>query len=117
MANKIISRAGRDKIFAGEGEDLIYPGPGSDIIDLSEDENYQILEDKAIKNNSTFILSSGDQLDKKYLEGFPFIEHPDNIALALDICKDLGVENDQAIKGMRKMIPDPGALTITKLSI
>ena len=83
----------------------------------SEDENYQILEDKAIKNNSTFILSSGDQLDKKYLEGFPFIEHPDNIALALDICKDLGVENDQAIKGMRKMIPDPGALTITKLSI
>ena len=83
----------------------------------SEDENYQILEDKAIKNNSTFFLSSGDQLDKKYLEGFPFIEHPDNIALALDICKDLGVENDQAIKGMRKMIPDPGALTITKLSI
>ena len=35
----------------------------------------------------------------------------------MDICKDLGVENDQAIKGMRKMIPDPGALTITKLSI
>ena len=41
----------------------------------------------------------------------------DNIALALDICEELGVENDQAIKGMRKMIPDPGALTVTKLSI
>ena len=56
---------------------------------FSEEENYQVLKDKAIKNNSNFSLSSGNQLDKKFLNGFPFIEHPDNIALALDICEEL----------------------------
>lgn len=83
----------------------------------SETESLQVLEDKAKKNNSKFNVSKGRNLDKKYINGFPFIEHPDNIALALDVCKDIGVSKDVAIKGMRKMIQDPGALTITKVLI
>ena len=50
------------------------------------------------------------------MNGFSFIEHPDNVALALDVCEKIGIEKDIAIKEMRKMIPDPGALTITKIS-
>ena len=76
-----------------------------------------LLEDKAKENNSEFNLSKGGNLDSKYLEGFSFIEHPDNIALALDVCKEIGVKKEVAIKGMRSMIPDSGALTITNLLI
>ena len=83
----------------------------------SETDSVKILEDKTKKNNSKFIISRGENLNKKYINGFSFIEHPDNIALALDVCKDIGVSEDLAIKGMKKMNPDPGALTITKVMI
>ena len=83
----------------------------------SETDFMQLLKDKAMKNNSEFNVSNGKNLDGKYMNEFSFIEHPDNVALALDVCEDIGVKRDVAIKGMRKMIPDPGALTITQVLI
>ena len=83
----------------------------------SEVNHVRPLKDKAKANNSDLTISTGDNLDKDYLTGFPFIEHPDNIALALSVCEDIGVDKNTAIKGMRNMIPDPGALTITQLHI
>ena len=62
-------------------------------------------------------MSEGADLNDKYLDGFAFIEHPDNIALALDVCEEIGVKKEVAIEGMRSMVPDPGALTITSLLI
>ena len=41
-----------------------------------------------------------------------FIEHPENINLALKVCEELGVNKDVALKGMLKAKPDPGALFI-----
>ena len=49
------------------------------------------------------------------LEGFSFIEHPDNIALALGVCESIGISKDKAIQGMRNANPDPGALKIMKI--
>ena len=82
----------------------------------SETKFANLLEKKTKDNNSEFNLSNPNDLDNKYMDGFSFIEHPDNVALALDVCEKIGVEKDTAIKEMRKMIPDPGALTITKVS-
>ena len=82
----------------------------------SETKFANLLEKKTKDNNSEFNLSNPNDLDNKYMDGFSFIEHPDNVALALDVCEKIGIEKDIAIKEMRKMIPDPGALTITKIS-
>ena len=82
----------------------------------SETKFANLLENKTKDNNSEFNLSNPNDLDNKYMDGFSFIEHPDNVALALDVCEKIGIEKDIAIKEMRKMIPDPGALTITKIS-
>lgn len=45
------------------------------------------------------------------LAGFAHTEHPDNVALALRICEDLGIDRATALKGMWAAPPDPGALT------
>jgi gamma-polyglutamate synthase len=45
------------------------------------------------------------------LEPFSYTEHPDNVALALRVCEDLGVEREIALSGMWKAARDPGALT------
>ncbi len=45
------------------------------------------------------------------LAPFSYTEHPDNVALALEVCADLGLEREVALRGMWKCQPDPGALT------
>lgn len=42
------------------------------------------------------------------LAGFSYVEHPDNVALALRICAELGVDRDTALRGMWAARPDPG---------
>jgi len=43
-------------------------------------------------------------------EKFSYIEHKQNIALALAVCQHYGVERKTALFGMQTMKPDPGAL-------
>lgn len=45
------------------------------------------------------------------LAGFPYVEHAENVALALRVCDDLGVERAVALRGMWGAKPDPGAMT------
>jgi gamma-polyglutamate synthase len=50
------------------------------------------------------------------LARFSYTEHPDNVALALRVCQDLGVEREVALAGMWKGARDPGALTECEIS-
>ncbi len=46
---------------------------------------------------------------------FAYLEHPQNVALALDVCKRMGVERQTALDGMVTVQPDLGALTVWDL--
>ncbi len=46
------------------------------------------------------------------LAGFSHIEHPDNVALALRVCRDLGVPRDTALRGMWGAPTDPGVMSM-----
>jgi len=45
------------------------------------------------------------------LARFSYIEHAENVALALRVCLDLGVDRQTALRGMWKAAPDPGVMT------
>jgi gamma-polyglutamate synthase len=47
----------------------------------------------------------------KYMDGFSYIEHAENVALSLKVCEALGVDRETAIKGMHKVQPDVGAMS------
>jgi poly-gamma-glutamate synthase PgsB/CapB len=47
----------------------------------------------------------------KEMARFRYVEHAENVALALRVCIDLGVERETALKGMWKAQPDAGAMT------
>ncbi|MEM7675186.1 MAG: poly-gamma-glutamate synthase PgsB [Myxococcota bacterium] len=50
------------------------------------------------------------------LSNFSYLEHAENVATALAVCGDLGVDRATALKGMWQATPDPGALTAYELS-
>jgi len=47
------------------------------------------------------------------MERFPYVEHKENVALALKVCQDLGIDRQTALRGMWKAPPDPGVMTIS----
>lgn len=49
-------------------------------------------------------------ITEEELKRFSYIEHAENIALALKICADLSVDRKKALKAMQQTKPDPGAM-------
>ena len=70
-------------------------------------------------NKSTLITIDDDEIDEissRDLDDFSYLEHKENIALSLRVCTDLGVSREVALRGMKKVKPDPGALTDLKVN-
>jgi poly-gamma-glutamate synthase PgsB/CapB len=65
---------------------------------------------RARRRRCTFHAVEGDAATDAELAGFRYIEHPENVSLALAVCGHLGVERSRALAGMHAADPDPGAL-------
>ena len=50
------------------------------------------------------------------MKSFSYVEHAENVALALRVCEDIGIERSIALRGMSKANPDPGAMTDHELN-
>ena len=86
--------------------------PFNSMVFTSDEKCYDILNNVA-KNRGTILeLPEKNSFDKKILSQMNFIEHPENIELALKVCEFAGVNKDVALGGMIKAKPDPGALFV-----
>ncbi|MCA9240609.1 MAG: poly-gamma-glutamate synthase PgsB [Planctomycetales bacterium] len=50
------------------------------------------------------------------LAGFSYVEHAENVALALRVCADLGISKSVALRGMWAAKPDTGAMVAHELN-
>ena len=80
-----------------------------------EEIHLEIFRNVAKENGSTFVESNEISISDDELNQFSYIEHPMNIAVALDVCNEAGVERRIALAGMYKMKPDLGALVAWNL--
>ncbi len=76
----------------------------------AEDRLHDYIEKRAQKNNTQHFATINDKVSAEEMEGFTYFEHPENVALALAICKDLKVDRTLALKAMKKALPDEGVL-------
>ncbi len=84
--------------------------PKNSKLFTAENRMTDFLKNKARKLNTEFIPTKDDTLSKEEMEGFTYLEHSENVALALAICKDLKVDRKTALNAMKKSIPDEGVL-------
>lgn len=82
----------------------------------SEDENDHVLKKVAANKNSSLTISQTNSVSKSEMKGFSYIEHRENVALALDVCTSVGIKREVALQGMYEAIPDEGALTRSCIS-
>ena len=90
--------------------------PYNSVCITSESDTIEPLEIIADQRNSKILQSKTDDICDEYVKDFPFIEHPENLSLALNVCLSLGADKKIVLEGMKKTIPDPGALFIWKLN-
>lgn len=76
---------------------------------------YEVLKARSIKLGTDLQQILPTDVTKEELLGFSYIEHADNVQLALKICEIHGVKREVALKGMQAATPDSGALTQHKV--
>ena len=81
----------------------------------AEEKHKHIIESVAKNNRSEMLFSEEKSVSDSELNKFKYIEHPQNIAIALDVCRKMGVSRDVALGGMHSVQPDLGALVVWKL--
>lgn len=70
---------------------------------------FPLMEKIAKKQKVNLELVESNYATNEDMRGFSYIEHKDNVSLALKVCKACGVKREIAIKGMKKATPDIGA--------
>ncbi len=83
----------------------------------SDEAHLALMADIARRQGSTLVRATpeGQKVSAADLGGFSYIEHPDNVALALEVCTRLGVPREKAIAGMWSAQPDIGVLRVVHL--
>lgn len=90
--------------------------PRGGFLITSVGEGAATLRDAAARRQSGFLAVDGNDLPDSAASGFDYVEHKDNIALALAVCERASVPRDVALAGMRTCQGDTGALRIFTLT-
>ncbi|MBL7024842.1 MAG: poly-gamma-glutamate synthase PgsB [Candidatus Marinimicrobia bacterium] len=83
----------------------------------AEQDKLDIFNEVAAKRGTEVNAVTDHGVSHEDMIGFNHIEHPENVALSLAVCESLGIAREQALDGMRKAQPDPGALRIWDLEM
>jgi poly-gamma-glutamate synthase PgsB/CapB len=71
-----------------------------------------IFKDRAQKLGCEIIVADPQTVSDEDMKGFKYVEHKENVALALAVCESLGVDKKTALSGMYQQNPDPGVMRI-----
>lgn len=75
------------------------------------------LKEVSEKRNTFIHLADDHSVTEEEMKGITYIEHKENVALALAISEHLGIDRKVALTGMYKAIPDAGALKLSRVNV
>ncbi len=82
----------------------------------ADEEFAEYFKKKAEERNTQSLLAPEPAtITNQMMSGLPYLEHRENVALALTVCKALGVEENVALQGMYVCHPDLGVLSTFKI--
>lgn len=76
----------------------------------SEHDVFPSLESIAEKKKCSLHYADPSTITNEEIADFRYMEHKENVSLALAVCSHLGIDRRIALKGMYKAIPDAGVL-------
>jgi poly-gamma-glutamate synthase PgsB/CapB len=89
--------------------------PPHGVCYTAEHEHFGILKKMADKYHTELHQVRPTDVTKEELDKFHYIEHAENLQLALAVCAKVGISREIALKGMQASRPDAGALKKYKI--
>ncbi len=82
---------------------------------MGENDMFKAISPVAQSRNTVLTVADESTVLEDDLKDFTYLEHPQNVAVALEVCVEAGVDKKTALDGMKKVKPDLGALVVHKL--
>ena len=82
---------------------------------VGENDMVETIASVAKSRNTDLNASDESTILEDDLRDFSYLEHPQNVAVALEVCVEAGVDKKTALDGMKKVKPDLGALVVHRL--
>lgn len=89
--------------------------PFRGVLVSAEDTMAEEIKQVAERRGTRYIAVEESQISDEILDQFSYLEHPQNVALALEVCDRAGVKREHALEGMVEVSPDLGVLVAWKL--
>jgi len=70
---------------------------------------------KRVPGDTVMTVADPATVRDEEMTGFSYIEHKENVALALAVCDSLGVDRRQALAGMQRSLPDSGVMRVIRV--
>jgi len=90
--------------------------PDGGIAFTTEKRMFPVMQKEAGKRHVAIVQIPKETVTDDMMQGFSYIEHRENVALALGIAKHLDIPADKALQGMYQCHPDAGALRMYKVA-
>ncbi len=90
--------------------------PQKGVLVTAEKDYFSLFKEQADRLKTKIIWADPDDISSKIIKKFNYMNFKENISIALQVNKLLGVGEEIALRGMLKANPDPGALKIYQLS-
>lgn len=75
----------------------------------------EIMRAEAEKRGSRLVVAVETELSRSLVKRFSYQQFEENVAVALAVAEELGLDMDAAVKGMLKAQPDPGTTAIEEV--
>ncbi len=83
----------------------------------AEHDHFNLLEQITSRKKTSIHQSNSEQITNEEMKHFKYLEHKENVALALSVCAEVGIDRKTALAGMYKCNPDAGALTKSRIDV
>ncbi|MGN9807402.1 poly-gamma-glutamate synthase PgsB [Micromonospora sp. L32] len=81
----------------------------------AERERLAILQEEADRRDCRLIAVDPESVSDHEMNGFGWITFKENVAIALAVAGELGVDRQSALRGMWEAPPDPGVLSVARV--
>jgi poly-gamma-glutamate synthase PgsB/CapB len=89
--------------------------PAGGICITAERDRLAILRREAKRRNCRLIAVDPESVTDREMAGFGWITFKENVAIALAVAEQLGVDRQSALAGMWEAPPDPGVLSVARV--
>ncbi|HEX2774287.1 MAG TPA: poly-gamma-glutamate synthase PgsB, partial [Micromonosporaceae bacterium] len=89
--------------------------PVGGICITAERDRLAILQEEAERRDCRLIAVDPESVTDGEMDGFGWITFKENVAIALAVAEQLGIDRQSALKGMWEAPPDPGVLSVARV--